>query len=156
MLLLPTLQWLATEKVESYTLVSIDSAPPPTAGSYAYYPAPDCTDELFANGNYSCTYNPSATAMDAWIQSYMSSQDAWNSVAPQHMVSFAFNSTMWVNANGSISGNLYWAPSRIMIRSLPECRLSGNPKHVIWHPKRRLCFPRVIRQLHPTQQHCPT
>ncbi|KAK4495384.1 hypothetical protein PRZ48_013715 [Zasmidium cellare] len=117
-LVLPTLQWLETEKVEPTTLKSINSAKPPAVRSWAYYSAPHCTEELWTNGNYSCTYNPWATAMDSWIQSYMSSQLTWNGIAQQDMVSFAFNSTAWYYDDGTVSDYLYWAPSRTMMSLL--------------------------------------
>lgn len=139
-LVLPTLQWLTTDKVEPYTLVSIDSAAAPVVGSYAQYSAPYCTDELWASGNYSCTYNPWATAMDAWIQSYMSSQGAWNGIAQQDMVSFAFNSTSWVNSDSSMSDYLYWAPSRIIMRYLSADYLAIQ--NMSWGiPKEDFAFP---------------
>lgn len=147
-LVLPTLQWLQTDKVEPYTLVSIDSAAAPAADSYAYYSAPYCTEEQFSNGDYSCTYTPWATSMDAWIQSFMSSQGAWNGIAQQDTVSFAFNSTMYVKDDGTISDYLSWAPSRIIMRYLSIDYLAVQ--NMSWGiPKDEVAFPQFYDSFIP-------
>lgn len=116
-LVIPALQWLTTEKVEPYTFASYDGGLAPGPNSYAMYSTDDCTPAQFEAMNYSCTYYPWATAMDSWVQSYMSSQGAFNGIAQQDMVSFGFNDTMFVNGD-TISELTFWAPSRTMMRYL--------------------------------------
>lgn len=116
-LVIPALQWITTEKVQPFTFVSYDGAQAPGPYSYAQYSTQDCTADQFRAMNYSCTANPWATAMDSWVQSYMSSQGQMNGIAQQDMVSFGFNYTMIVK-DDTITDLTFWAPSRTMMRYL--------------------------------------
>lgn len=115
-LVIPTLQWLDTEKVGNETFANFNTASAPSGEGFVYYDAVDCYQEDFDAGTYSCTANPWAPTLDALLDQFLASGSG---SSMQGFTSFTFNSTTY-NTSADNADVVYWAPSRQLLANMSQ------------------------------------
>lgn len=119
-LVIPTLQWITTDKVGTRQFIDLNSALPPQQDETAWFWrwTEDCSAEQIANQSFSCTYYPFGATLDQWAANSMTSMV----VTSQSGLSFSVNATgdqSGTNAwDAEVKDILFWAPSRQIVSNL--------------------------------------
>ncbi|KAL8709287.1 MAG: hypothetical protein Q9225_007472 [Loekoesia sp. 1 TL-2023] len=113
-LVLPTLQWVDTQHVPQQTFNDTSAAYQPSNDRVSPY----CNTTQLATRNYSCTYDPYGSSLDAWASQTISSLDQVRAYEDSYMtlgssqedaLQFTFNATR---------GELIWVPNRQVLREM--------------------------------------
>ncbi|KAF7197544.1 hypothetical protein HII31_01047 [Pseudocercospora fuligena] len=116
-LVLPTLQWIDTDKYGSTKLGEVTSAEPPAMTGRLLSDS-GCSTHPEGPGEYSCA-SKWATSLDGWINEYFATQAADSAVSVQDIISFSYNIT-GLPVTDTLVEVVTWAPSRRIIQDLSD------------------------------------
>ncbi|RMZ03388.1 hypothetical protein D0862_05659 [Hortaea werneckii] len=126
-LVIPSLQWIETERVSTGTFSHLNSANPPSTS--ALYPIAiddtfqPCNESDFASYNYTCASYDWAEKLDAWVSSIVASaaEYSYRAITWQDVLSFTVNTT---SSKSKIKGEtvfnndpITWIPNRNLIKA---------------------------------------
>ncbi|RMY52249.1 hypothetical protein D0863_14325, partial [Hortaea werneckii] len=126
-LVIPSLQWIETERVSTGTFSHLNSANPPSTSSLAPTAMNDtfgsCLDSDFAAYNYTCASYDWAEKLDAWVSSFVTAaaESSYRTITWQDVLSFTVNTT---SSRSKIKGEtvlnndpITWIPNRNLIKA---------------------------------------
>ncbi|KAI7335992.1 hypothetical protein KC315_g2953 [Hortaea werneckii] len=126
-LVIPSLQWIETERVSTGTFSHLNSANPPSTSSLAPTAMNDtfgsCLDSDFAAYNYTCASYDWAEKLDAWVSSFVTAaaESSYRTITWQDVLSFTVNTT---SSRSKIKGEtvlnndpMTWIPNRNLIKA---------------------------------------
>lgn len=122
-LVIPTLQWIDTDRHVQERFMTTNAIEPPRAQGFAYQTeADDCTVNDFEEQDFSCA-NGWRDSLNSWVESYGASQQSDNVVSIQDTVSFTYNATqetVETSEPGRSFELVTWSPSRQILDKLSK------------------------------------
>lgn len=119
-LVIPSLQWLTTQKIGERQFTSLNSAEPPKLDSsgWFWWWSTYCSNQQIQDQEFSCAYYPFGQSLDQWAGNGVSGQG----MTSQSGLTFAANVTGKTSGRNAFDLNVkdlfYWAPSRQIISNL--------------------------------------
>lgn len=119
-LVIPSLQWVTTDKVGQRQFTSLNSAEPPKLDETAWFWwwTRSCSDAQLQNQQFTCVYDPFGLGLDQWVGNAL----AGSSVSSQSGLAFQANVTADIGGksayDATVKDVLFWAPSRQIITNL--------------------------------------
>lgn len=118
-LVIPSLQWITTDRIGDRQFTALNSAQPPKVDYDSWFwDKTYCYQDQIQNQEFSCTYNPFGIALDQWLTNGLTG------LATTSQDGLTFNA----NVTGKVSGQnafdisnkdlLFWAPSRQIVANL--------------------------------------
>lgn len=123
-LVIPSLQWIQTEKYGQRQLQHVNSDLPPLNDTNSWFfrwTKDYCSVEEYASGKFLCTLTPFGRSLDALAQGWISSNGRVPGLAPQDDLSFRLNATYAGSGDTRKrpeEGTVWWAPSRQIVSNL--------------------------------------
>ncbi|KAI7443044.1 hypothetical protein KC336_g1881 [Hortaea werneckii] len=132
-LVIPSLQWIETERVSTGTFSHLNSANPPSTIYFAPTAINDtfgsCDESHFAAYNYTCASFDWAEKLDAWVSSIVTSaaESSYQAITWQDGLSFTVNTTNKASSKSKIKGEtalnkdpITWVPNRNLIKAFSK------------------------------------
>lgn len=119
-LVIPSLQWITTERVGERQFTNLNSAQPPKIdpSAWFWYYTGECTAEHFSKQEFTCAYNPFGIYLDQWAGNVVSGL----ALSSQSGLGFYTNSTGQITGSNAYDARvqdiLFWAPSRQIVANL--------------------------------------
>lgn len=114
-LVLPTLQWVDTDKTPAQRFISFKAQDAPTAPAL-----PGCNSTQLEGRNYTCTSALYGASMDSWFAQVQSTLAQDRQVYGGLNFAITQESSVDFTANLSTPGDLIWIPTRQVLRDLSE------------------------------------
>lgn len=121
-LLIPSLQWVETERVPQQIFDGIASAQPPQ-GNEVF--AGSCTDAQLSAGNFSCTSAIYGPSLDEWAATALSSTTQFTQPYGAAILGTSQESAVQFALNGSSDLAIIWVANRQVLRELSRDYLSA-------------------------------
>lgn len=121
-LLIPTLQWVETERVPQHVFDGIASAQPPQ-GNEVF--AGSCTDAQLSAGNFSCTSALYGPSLDEWAATALTSTTQFTQPYGTAILGTSQESAVQFALNGSSDLAIIWVANRQVLRELSRDYLSA-------------------------------
>ena len=114
-LLIPSLQWVETERVPQQVFDRIASAQPPQGDSVF---AGSCTNAQLSAGNFSCTSAIYGPSLDEWAATALSSTTQFTQPYGAAILGTSQESAVQFALNGSTDLEIIWMANRQVLREL--------------------------------------
>ena len=120
-LLIPSLQWVKTERIPQQRFDGLALAQPPQGSSVF---AGSCSDAQLSAGNFSCTSNVYGPSLDEWAATALSSTKQFEQPFGTAILATSQESAVQFALNGSSDLTIIWVANRQVLRDLSQDYLS--------------------------------
>ena len=120
-LLIPSLQWVKTDRIPQQRFEELALAQPPQGSSVF---AGSCSDAQLSVGNFSCTSNVYGPSLDEWAASALSSTKQFEQPFGTAILATSQESAVQFALNGSSDLTIIWVANRQVLRDLSQDYLS--------------------------------
>ena len=121
-LLIPSLQWVETERIPQQVFDGIASAQPPQGDSVF---AGSCTNAQLSAGNFSCTSAIYGPSLDEWAATALSSTTQFTQPYGAAILGTSQESAVQFALNGSSDLEIIWVANRQVLRELSRDYLNA-------------------------------